>query len=171
MVLSEGDLKITLPSNATGRKFDDETTHGLSHCMKAVDFIIDLEDRILFVELKDPDNPAAKTGNREEHIEKFRSGQLDSDLKSKYRDSFLYEWASGREVKPVFFFVLIAASVLSDADLLARTDALRRQIPLAGPRELQWKRPLLAGCAVMNLATWNRVLPQFPVTRMSTGLC
>ncbi|MGC8733127.1 MAG: hypothetical protein ACP5RC_12855, partial [Halothiobacillaceae bacterium] len=58
-VLAEGDLQITLPAGVVGRKFDDEASHGLSHCMKAVDFIIELEDRTYFVEFKDPENPNA----------------------------------------------------------------------------------------------------------------
>jgi len=57
--LAEGDLQIALPAGAAGRKFDDGATHGLSHCMKAVDFIVELEDRILFIEFKDPDHPTA----------------------------------------------------------------------------------------------------------------
>lgn len=46
-----------------GRKFDDEAAHGLSHCMKAVDFIIELPERLLFVEFKDPENPQTPAKN------------------------------------------------------------------------------------------------------------
>lgn len=51
MVLREGDLELALPPGATGWKFDDEAVHGLSHCMKAVDFVIELPDCLLFVEI------------------------------------------------------------------------------------------------------------------------
>lgn len=74
-VLAEDDLQITLPSGVVGRKFDDETSHGLSHCMKAVDFIVEMDDR-------------------------------------------------------------------------------------------PWKKPFVAGCAVMNLASWNKVLPHIPASRV-----
>lgn len=167
-VLAEDDLQITLPAAVSGRKFDDEAEHGLSHCMKAVDFIIELEDRVLFVEFKDPENPKALTfgKNSAAFIKEFLSGKLDADLKSKYRDSWLYEWAEGRIKKPITYLVLIGASTLSEAELLARTDALKRQIPVAGPGDRPWKKPFVAGCAVMNLATWNKTLPQFPVNRV-----
>ena len=56
--LSEGDLRLTLPASVNGRKFDDDEQHGLSHCMKAVDWILELPDRICFIEVKDPDAPA-----------------------------------------------------------------------------------------------------------------
>jgi hypothetical protein len=165
--LDEKDLRIRLPDGAIGRKFDDKTTHGLSHCMSAVDFIVEMEDRILFIEFKDPDHPSAVAKGQQKFMEEFRSGALDNKLKTKYRDSFLYEWGAGRVSKPVYYFVLIAASVLTEANLLARTDALKRQLPVLGPGEKPWKQPFVAGCAVMNIKTWNDQLPRFSVTRRS----
>lgn len=156
-ILAEGDLQITLPAAVVGRKFDDETTHGLSHCMKAVDFII---------ELQDPENPKSHAGDKANFIQKFLSGQLDTDLKTKYRDSWLYEWAQGRIKKPITYLVLLGISTLSEADLLARIDALKRQIPVTGPGDQPWKQPFIAECAVLNLAAWNKVLPQFSVNRI-----
>lgn len=164
--LSEGDLQITFPAGTSANKFDG-TNHALSHCMKAVDFIVELTDRMLFVELKDPDDPQAPAAERERYLGKFSSGALDADLKAKYRDSYLYEWASGRATKPIYYLVLIGAAGLTPAELLARTEALQRQIPIMGPGGIPWKRPFAAGCAVMNLRSWNAALPTFPATRLS----
>lgn len=164
--LVENDLQIALPPNATGRKFDDRLTHGLSHCMKAVDFIVELKDRTLFVEIKDPDQPGALGERREAFIEEFLGGRIDESLKTKYRDSWLYEWAQGRADKPVIYLVLMGASALSDAELLARTDALKRLLPVSGPHGQPWSKSFVAGCAVMNLAAWNKALPQFPASRV-----
>lgn len=144
-VLAEGDLHITLPAAAVGRKFDDEAAHGLSHCMKAVDFIIELPERLLFVEFKDPENPQAPAKERAAYIRKFLSGHIDADLKTKYRDSWLYEWAHGRVNRPVIYLVLLGASTLSDAELLTRTEALKRQLPMSGPADRPWKQPFVAG--------------------------
>lgn len=168
-MLIEGDLQIALPVAATMRKFDDDK-HGLSHCMKAVDFIVEHENQVLFVELKDPENPSAvveRGAASTAYIKRFHSGDIDSDLKTKFRDSWLYEYAQGRVNKPIIYLVLIGASTLSAADLLARTDALKRQIPMLGPNNQPWVKPFVTGCAVMNIAAWNKALPQFPVSRVS----
>lgn len=165
--LAEDDLQVELPAGANGIKFDDEASHGLSHCMKAVDFIVELNDQILFIEFKDPDHPSANVKDKEKFIKKFLSGALDADLKAKYRDSFLYEWASGKATKPLRYLVLIGASTITDAELLARTDALRRQIPESGPGGKAWSKPFVSGCAVMNIAAWNKALPAYPVSRIS----
>ena len=167
IVLAEDDLQITLPDDVIGKKFDDEAYHGLSHCMKAVDFIVELGDKTLFIEFKDPDNPNTKPKDHDKFIKKFLSGAIDSDLKTKYRDSWLYEFAEGRAEKPIYYLILIGASSLSDAELLIRTEALKRQIPMVGPGGQPWKRPLVTQCAVMNISKWNNTLSHIPASRVS----
>ena len=164
--LTEGNLQITFPNDTNVRKFDDPESHGLSHCMKAVDFIVEDDNRVLFIEFKDPDHPRATNEDRGEFIESFRSGRLDEDLKYKYRDSFLYEWASDNAGKPVHYWILIGMDHLTEAELLARTDDLKGKLPLYGLRSGAWTRPICAGCTTFNIRTWNRILPDFPVERI-----
>ena len=162
--LIEGNIQITLPDNVTGRKFDDGS-HGLSHCMKAVDFIIEEADRILFVEVKGDSIPEDK---RSEYIDKLKSEKLDKELQYKYRDTFLYQWASGNvDDKSIHYWVLIAIETLTDADLSIRTDFLKRKLPLKGPPPSgKWKRPIVTSCMVFNIDTWNRLLPDYSVSRI-----
>ena len=164
-VLREGNLQITINNAIEARKFDDDTSHGLSHCMKAVDFVVELPDRYLFIEVKDPQDPQAPSDAGEKYIQRLQSGQIDKEFKYKYRDSFLYEWASGRADKPVFFLVLIALDSLTGLLLLSRKRELERKLPLQGPEARPWTRPIVRGCGVFNIDSWNRNLPQYPVSR------
>ena len=164
--LREGNLQITFPQGVQARKFDDPTSHGLSHCMKAVDFIVEETARISFIEIKDPDHPNVTVARRNKFTQKFLSGNLDEDLKYKYRDTFLYQWASERVDKPLYYWVIIAMKKLTEADLSARTDDLRRKLPLNGPSSGQWKQPIVTGCMVFNFDTWNRHQPRFPLSRI-----
>ena len=52
---TEDNLQVTFNNVVQARR--DGIGHGLTHCMKAVDFIVELHDRYLFIEFKDPDNP------------------------------------------------------------------------------------------------------------------
>lgn len=165
-VLTEGNLQITIPPGIPARKFDD-TGHGLAHCMKAVDFIIELNDRYIFIEFKDPQHPNSKAGDRNKFVKKFLSGSIDEDFKYKYRDSFLYEWASGKAKKPIYYYVLVALDTLTEAELITRTDDLKRKLPYDGPPSGTWKKRIVAGCMVFNIATWNKNLSSYPVTRVS----
>jgi len=163
----EGDIEITAPNGVSIRKHDDVTTHGLSHCMKAVDFIIEQNDRIYFIELKDPDNPNAQAAALAGFKAELASGQLDSKLATKFRDSYLYELASNRLPKPVYYIVLIGLHSLTAVELVTRTDALKKQLPIHGPFNKPWPRPLAAGCVVVNLDNWAKVMPNFPIRRLS----
>ena len=165
-VLEEGDLQITIGDAINARKFDD-ANHGLNNCMKAVDFIVELLDCYLFIEIKDPQDPQTPKPSRNEFLCRLKSGELDEDLKYKYRDSFLYEWASGRTNKPIDYLILIAMDSLDDALLMNRTEDLKRKLPLLGPKARPWPRPPVRSCGVFNIASWGSRFPQYPVRRQS----
>ena len=136
--------------------------------MKAVDFIVELTDRILFIEVKDPQDPHSQKNRRDKFVSKFKSGELERDLKYKYRDSFLYEWASNNTPKPIYYLILIAIDTLTNADLITRTDSLKRNLPVDAHSSKIWTKKLAGGCAIFNIKTWNNQLPQFPVSRMTS---
>ena len=163
-VFVEGDLRISMNNVLDARKFDNEN-HGLSHCMKAVDFVVELPHLYLFIEFKDPEHPSSRPGNRLDFLNSFYSGQTNEELAQKFRDSFLYEWACGRAFKPIRYYVLVAIAGLTEANLQASTEDLRRRLPVAVPSS--WRRPIAQNCAVLNLASWNNLLPNFPVSRVS----
>jgi hypothetical protein len=166
-ILQERGIHIEFSGALNGRKFDDSKTHGLSHCMKAVDFIVELPDQILFVEVKDPPDPASLPPHvKADYVKGLLSGAEDADFCYKYRDSFLYEWAANRTDKPIYYLVLVAFDRLTVADLLARTDALKRKLPVNQTAPADWQRSLVAGCSVFNLAAWNKALPAFPAQRV-----
>ena len=165
-VFTEGHLQIAIDNAISVRKFDD-SNHGLSHCMKAVDFVIELPERYLFVEFKDPDAPHIPPQDRTEFVESLSEGRRDEDFKYKYRDSFLYEWASGRADKPIYYLVLIAQSDLTLGDMTRRSTALEHILPLRLPNSVAWTRPIVDGCGVFNIDSWNRYFPDYPITRLS----
>ena len=162
-VFTEDNLQITFNNVLHARKFDD-SDHGLSHCMKAVDFVIELDDRYLFIEFKDPENPNIPSQHRAAAIQNLTKSEFDEDLKHKFRDSFLYEWASGRANKPIDYFVLIA---LQDKPLLSRRlEILESNLPVKVPASVPWTRPVVHRCGVFNISDWNNAFPNYPVRRL-----
>ena len=161
---TEDDLQVTFNNVVQARRFDG-IDHGLSHCMKAVDFIVELHDRYLFIEFKDPENPNIPAQHRAAAIQNLQNSEFDEDLKYKFRDTFLYEWAAGRTDKPVDYFVLIA---VEDRPLLSRRlDVLERNLPQKLPPSVAWIQPLVHRCGVFNIDAWNRTFPDYPVRRLA----
>ena len=168
MVLVERNLQITFGDAVEVRKFDDDDTHRLPHCMKAVDYIVELPERSLFIEIKDPQDPGAPPEAAAEYLGRLQTGEIDEDLKYKFRDSFLYERASGKADKPIDYLVLIGLDTLTGLHLQRRTRALERQLPLLGPDSAVWPNPMVNGCGVFTVETWNRNFPQWPASRLGS---
>ena len=165
-VLTTESLQIAFTDAVIAWKFDDDETHRLSHCMKAVDFVVELSDRYLFIEVKDPLNPAAPPQEAARYLKRIQTQQIDEDLKYKYRDSFLYEWASGRAGKPIHYLVLIALEISAGHHLNQLQQRLDRILPLRGPNSIPWQQSFVKSCAVFNIESWNRAMPRYPVSRL-----
>ncbi len=162
----EGDLEIEFPDHAAPRRFDDPKVHKLARCMKAVDCIFEWNGDTYFLEIKDPDNPKAQAEGIEQFLQDFESGVLNNALVYKYRDSFLYEYSSGRVKGRIHYIVLLCMTTLDSSLLLNRSDELRKSIPLEGPNG-PWQKPFASSCIVLNIEAWRRYLAQFPVHRLS----
>jgi len=160
MILQEGKLQFDFKDAVNGFKFDEvnrsETAfHGLSHCMKAVDFIVEMNDYYLFVEVKD---------FREAPDDYFESNYniLIKSLTLKFRDSFLYRWAEEKLDKPIIYICLLEfenpliSKIMKD---------LKRQLPKTGPAG-RWQKQLVDDCFVVNAEGWNRNFPEWKVSHI-----
>lgn len=161
MILAEEDLEFNFSDAVGAIKFDD-CDHALTHCMKAVDFVVELAEAYLFVEVKDPSHPSACTENTEGFRVRATNGKLRDDIVKKFRDSFLYRWAENKMEKPVHFLSLIT---LEEALLNNFQDDLYRHLPFVGP--VRWARKIAESCHVINIEAWNRNFPKWPVRRLS----
>ena len=133
------------------------TYHGLSHAMKAVDLIVELENEYLFVEVKDfhsPDDYQLKDGY---------FNHLRETLKYKYRDSFLYRWAEGKTDKAIHYLCLLT---LENTLISRMNKELRKQLPPGKPIP-RWQNKIANTCVVLNEERWNSNFPKWPVRRIS----
>jgi len=162
----EGDLEFEFPDHASARRFDDPTIHKLAHCMKAVDFIFEWNGDTYFLEIKDPEDPSAQATAKQGFSSDLQSGVLDNKLTLKYRDSFIYEYASGRVKGRVHYIVIICLKNLDSQLLLNRSDRLRKSLPLSGP-DGPWQRPFVSSCVVLNIEAWKRLFVSVPLRRLS----
>lgn len=159
--LLEGNLRITLPPGARARKFDD-STHGLLHRhMKAVDFVIELDDRMLYLEIKDPEHPKARAHRQSaDFVTGLLAGDRDDELIRKFRDSLLYEWACEEVHKPIYYWVIVAIERLAAPELSSRSDDLKRKLPVVDALPHRWTRRIVEDCRVFNIRSWNEALPE-----------
>ena len=164
MILQEGILKLNFSGVKNAFRFDEEDRssqhfHGLSHCMKAVDFIAEYPDHYLFIEIKNPRDPSRYSIGRD--IE-----DLINDLVVKFRDTFLYRWAEGKINKPVHYLCLIE---LDNAQTLHIMNKLKYKLPFEG-QPSKWQKKPASKCAVVNIAAWNKTFSHIHVIKAEETL-
>ena len=169
MKLTERDIEIEFTDAIEALQFDqmDEDRpnyHGIAE-MHRVDFVVEVEKAIVFVEIKDPSSPRAQ----QKGIDKFRgeliNGTLSSTFAAKFIDSFLYRWAEEKIHKPVFYLNLVTL----EAELLQNfSDEIAKKLPPMGKSMPRWKRQVVENCQVFNIETWNQNFPKWPVTRLAS---
>jgi hypothetical protein len=157
----DGDLYFDFPDAVSQEPFDDEATFG-STTIQAVDFIVDFETHYVFIEVKDPDKPLA--ANPAAILAKLKDGKLIWKLAGKYRDSrFFFEFQQ-RPRKPVHYVVVLSWAKLEKALLLAKTDELKRAIPISHSSH---RFPCLDHCIILNLDQFKKRFGEGCVWRKS----
>jgi len=168
MKLRERDLEIDFTTAIDAIVFDQMKAdrpgyHGIGQ-MHRVDFVVELEEAILFVEIKDPGNPKAKAEGLAKFHGELQDGTLSNTFASKFIDTFLYRWAEGCLHKPVHYISLVT---FEDSELLPNfSDEIAKKLPPMGKTMPRWKRQLVENCQVFNIEMWNQSFPKWPVARV-----
>ena len=168
MELIEKDLSFNFINIVDGFIFDqtdarEPNYHDLDN-MSKVDFIVELEDKLLFIEVKDPEYPEVSEENLQKFLTKLENGKLVNAFVNKYMDSFIYRWAEQKINKPIHYLSLVT---LDSALLLNLTDKIISKLPPMELASARWGRPFIASCQVLNLETWNDNFPEWQVHRIS----
>ena len=169
MKLRERDLEIDFTDAIDAIVFDQMKAdkpgyHGVGQ-MHRVDFVVELEKAILFVEVKDPGNPKAQAEGLAKFHGELQDGTLSDTFAAKFIDTFLYRWAEDCLNKPVHYVSLVT---LGDSSLLPNfSDEIAKKLPPMGKSVPRWQRQLAENCQVFNIDLWNQSLPKWPATRVA----
>lgn len=172
-VLREGELEFDFRKAIRAERFDAEHSHRMSHCMKAVDFLVEWPDALWFVEVKDPSQSTIPDDVFGKELKRFitrltQKKLFHEDLGPKGKDTFLYlHLMNNLPAKPIKYFVLIAIDRLDKGLLDVSSLELKQASCLPGPDHGNWAIPYITAAAVFNVGTWNQHLPDCPVHRRS----
>lgn len=172
MKLRERDLEIDFTDAIDAIVFDQmkpglPNYHGVGQ-MHRVDFVVELPDAFLFVEVKDPGNPKARPEGLAKFYGELNDGTLGQTFAAKFIDTFLYRWAEDLVYKPVHYVSLVTLN--DDALFPNFSDEIARRIPPMGNVVPRWKRPLAVNCQVFSIELWNAVFPKWPATRIGAAV-
>ena len=168
MILEENDLRFDFSNAIDAFVFDQMDSslpnyHGVNN-MSRVDFIVELNEAILFVEVKDPNHPDSTPEILERFLNKLDNGKLGATFASKFMHTFLYRWAEEKLTKPIHYLSLVT---LDSAQVINLSDDIIRKTPPLGVTVPRWRKQLFENCQVFNIDTWNDNFPSWQVTRIS----
>ncbi|MCC5808696.1 MAG: hypothetical protein JJU00_20380 [Opitutales bacterium] len=160
--IREGDLIFDVSSAVACERFDDNKIHGSKSTMKRIDFIIEEEERFIFLEVKDPDKPGAS--NPQKFHNDFRTGDFIPEVARQCRDTLLFTKLRRDNDKPISYVVLVCMQALDEALLLAKTDELISALPV---KNKSWANDSVGSCVILKLDAYKRMFGDGSVWRAS----
>lgn len=171
-IVKEGSLQFDFSQAVRVLEFDKHISPKVSHCMKCVDFLVEWQNEVWLVEVKDPEDPNIPEQNSIKEYKRFVSTLYSEKLFSqelgpKAKDSFLYLYLSRKLIdKPLKYFVLLGLDSFSDSQLLPLNTPLRRSICLSGLGDKEWTTPYFKAALVFNIRNWNNSFPECLIQRI-----
>lgn len=168
-VVQEKNLKFDF-TKAEGLIVLDKEPPSASHCMKAVDFLVEWPDQAWFVEVKDPQDASIPAKYKKRQCDAFHSSVVDGSLvrcvlAPKLKDSFLYCYLENLLPRKRILYLVLVTVPMDDAGKMTFRNTLKQQTCIIGPGKRPWQREYVADVAVFDISSWNSLLPYCPVTR------
>ena len=161
------ELEFAFPDELSWNELDRQGTQ-LPHNMKLVDLVIERDDDVLLVEIKDPSVSRSPDKERKAYLARLTNDSIrKNELTPKARDSYLYLHLMEQDRKPIKFVVLIGLDAYDDMTqkALLGSFADRLSANIACEMDTAWRRKHIAACVVLSVATWNKQFPEWPVAR------
>lgn len=162
------DLQFDFPDDTSWYELDKQGVK-LPVKMKFVDLVIERDDDVLLVEIKDPSNSRSPDRERQKYFKRLRDNSvLTQELTPKVRDSYSYLHLMERDGKPFKYIVLIGLDAFDSTQqkgvLTGFKDRLLADIRCESYEA--WKRKYIKDCVVLSVETWNQTFPNWRVTRL-----
>lgn len=163
--ICEGRYCFDFSKSIKAYKGDSPTLSGLG----GVDFIVELENKILFIEIKDLENKKVPKEQRIEWIKKLSIVKENSfliDLGIKFKDTIIRNWAQNIDfTKPIDYIVILQLKSLDAAMRLKLSEGLDGRLPTAIKEKYGFIKVLqIKKKEIITIDDWDKKYPQFPVS-------
>lgn len=164
----ESELNFSFPKSLKWEELDKQGVV-LPKGLALVDLVIERDNDILIIEIKDPSDTKAKEKQQKKYIKRLMEGSVITDeLTPKARDSYTFLHLMERDSKDIKYIVLLGLDAfdgsIQKAVLSNFKDRLIRNIQ--HETVLPWKRNHIKDCIVMTIDTWNEKFTSWQITRI-----
>jgi hypothetical protein len=133
--------------------------------LKDVDFIVENNDKILFVEYKNSNIPNAS--NPKAFEEKIKTDDHYVEIARKFYDSIIYIMACEKN-KPIEYIYILECQKADSVIRKSITAKIKKKLPFDLQQENEdIKRKLIACFCVVSIDEWNQKFPEFQINPVS----
>jgi hypothetical protein len=165
---ANADLEFSFPDELVWEELDRQGVK-LPVQMKFVDLVIERDEDVLLVEIKDPSNKRATAAARQDYFKRLSDNSiLTQELTPKARSSYTFLHLMERDAKPFKYVVLLGLDAFDPAHQKALLTGFKDRL-LADIRcetDAPWQRHHIADCVVLSVDIWNKTFADWPVTRI-----
>ncbi len=160
-MFDESGYRFDFTASTSAVVADKPSYKGLS----AVDFIIELSDEHLFVEVKNPDNKHARREAREAYLAELNLDKFPKQMATKCKDSLLKEFAKGKQYdRPVKYILLLQ---FAEFDAAQRRKLFERTANLVPNfAELEYSSVCGISFEIHNISEFRCAYSQFEVAEI-----
>lgn len=161
----EGEYCFDFVNSIAAFKADEPTYCGLL----GVDFIVELSDKFLFVEVKNIDNTKTSNEERKKWMEQLKTQKNSPflfEMGVKFKDTILRNWANENYFnKPIWYIVLLQFNRINAATRVWFTEQLSGYLPTCFNKRNGFTKVVqIKKRAVLNINEWHKAYPEFSIT-------
>lgn len=123
----ESGYRFSFPAVQRAIKADAVNYAGLSF----VDFIVEADSMVYFIEIKNPDNPNAPSKNRDKYFARLQEAVFPNAVVKKFSDTLLAQLAMGYSFpKPVQYIFILEFRAFSSYERQILYDKVNHRLPV-----------------------------------------
>lgn len=132
-IYEESNYYFDFTNSLSGECLDKPNVQGLS----AVDFMVETETYLLFIEIKNPDNPRATEASRREFLKDLQGDVFPLAMGMKFKDSVLKKYALAYEFeKPIKYIIVLQFDIFTEKERGILREKVLNYIPTGLTNEI-----------------------------------
>ena len=166
-ILQEGQLLFTFGEDWTASRLDERGVP-VPYGMAFVDFVVEGDNEIVLIEVKDPAASRIEEGRRSFASRLAGQDLVNEHLAPKARDSYTYLHLMRRDTKRMRLVVALGVDGMSVQEPLLMTlnDRLCRRLRQEGQQP--WEREYMKSCLVVPIGKLGDALPGCTAVRTTS---
>lgn len=160
----EGRFCFDFGKGNAAHKADTPTLNGLG----GVDFIIECENRFMFVEIKDLEDRRVPYENRKEWVEKLKIRKKNPfliDLGVKFKDTIIRKWAKEEDLnKPIRYIIILQLNAIDAKHKMKLAEDLSGMLPTCISEKYGFKKEIVIERGeILSVKDWLERYPGSPI--------